>query len=137
MRSDLIVAGATLTEMLERENAALAAMDLRAAAAMFPAKDAAASAFAMAESALHDGMAAALNAEQQRLARALAERLRELAEANRRLLERAINVQGQVLGTIARAVAQAPQRSPPPRYGATGAVAQAGRQPPVVLWSRV
>lgn len=136
MKPDLIEAGAMLADMLERENAALAAMDLPSAAALFPAKDAAASAFAGAEAALRDGMAAALTAEQQRLARALAERLRDLAELNRRLLERAINVQGHVLGTIARAVAQTPQRAQPPRYGANGAVARAGGQPPVVLWSR-
>jgi len=136
MKPDLIAAARVLADTLERENAALAAMDLAGAAALYPRKDAAASAFTAAQEQAADGMTSVLDAEQQRLAKELAERLRALAEENRRLLERAIHVQGHVLGTIARAVAQVTPRMQPPRYGATGAMAEVRRQPPVVLSAR-
>jgi flagellar biosynthesis/type III secretory pathway chaperone len=131
-----IAAGRALATLLERENAALAAMDLAGAAALYPAKDAAAAALAAAQREAGEAMRPALDAEQHRLAHELAERLRVLAEENRRLLERAIQVQGQVLGTIARAVAMSAPRAQPPRYGATGAFSHARRQAPVVLSAR-
>ena len=141
MKPDLIATGEALADTLERENIALAAMDLAGAAALYPAKDAAATAFTAAQdraaqALLGDSMTAALDAEQQRLAQHLAERLRALAEENRRLLERAIHVQGHVLGTIARAVSQVGPRTQGPRYGARGTMAEARRQPPVVLSAR-
>ena len=136
MKPDMIAASRTLATILERENAALAALDLARAASLYPAKSAAAAALTAAQAAAGDTMRAALDAEQQRLARELAERLRALAEENRRLLERAIHVQGQVLGTIARAVAMSAPRAQPPRYGATGALSHVRRQAPVVLSAR-
>ncbi len=136
MKPGMFTAGEALADTLARENVALAAMDLAAAAALYPDKEAAAAAFAAARETLGDGMAETLDAEQRRMARDLAERLRRLVEENRRLLERAIHVQGHVLGTIARAVAQVSPRLPPPRYGARGTIADASRQPPVVLSAR-
>jgi hypothetical protein len=136
MKPGMIEAGRALAAVLERENAALTAMDLPGAAALYPVKDAAAAALKAAQSDAGDGMAATLDAEQRRLARELAERLRDLIEENRRLLQRAIHVQGQVLGTIARAVAMSTPRAQPPRYGATGAFAHIRRQAPVVLSAR-
>ncbi len=129
----LIAAGETLAQTLAHENAALEAMDLAGAAALYPRKDAAATRFAQAQK--QDSMTTLLDEEQRRLARELAERLRRLVEENRRLLERAIHVQGHVIGTVARAMAQAP-RAQAPRYAATGLIAGARRQPPVVLSSR-
>jgi flagellar biosynthesis/type III secretory pathway chaperone len=136
MKPGIVEAGRALAAALERENAALTAMDLPGAAALYPAKDAAATALKAAQLELDEGLAAALDAQQRRLARELAERLRELIEKNRRLLERAIHVQGQVLGTIARAVAMSTPRAQPPRYGASGALAQMRRPAPVVLSAR-
>jgi hypothetical protein len=136
MKPDLIATGEALAETLEHENVALAAMDLNGAAALYPRKDAAAAAFTAAQEQFGERMSAALDQEQRRLARALADRLRALAEENRRLLERAIHVQGHVLGTIARAVAQVGPRVQPPRYGARGTLAETRRQPPVVLSAR-
>ena len=136
MKPDMIAAAEALAETLERENAALAAMDLAGAAALYPRKDAAAAAFAAAQKRLGDTMASALDAEQQRLARHLAERLRALADENRQLLERAIQVQGHVVGTIARAVSQMAPRAQAPRYGARGAMAETRRLPPVMLSAR-
>jgi hypothetical protein len=129
----LIEAGETLAETLARENAALDAMDFAAATALYPRKDAATAAFENAQR--QAGMIDALDEEQRRLARELAERLRRLIEENRRLLERAIHVQGHVIGTVARAMAQAP-RANAPRYAATGHMAAVRRQPSVVLSSR-
>jgi hypothetical protein len=136
MKRDMFEAGLALAEALERENVALAAMDLATAAALFPRKDAAATAFTSARERMGEGLESALDAEQQRLAQALAERLRALAEENRQLLERAIHVQGHVLGTIARAVSQVSPRAQAPRYGARGTMADVRRQPPVMLSAR-
>ncbi len=137
MKPTMIEAGRAMAAVLERENAALRVMDLPGAAALYPHKDAAATALKAAQSESDDGMSAALDTEQRRLARELAERLRDLIEENRRLLGQAIHVQGQVLGTIARAVAMSTPRAQPARYGASGALAQMRRQQPVVLSARV
>lgn len=136
MKPEMLTAGEALADTLERENAALAIMDLAAAAALYARKDAAATAFSAAQERLGEGLEAALDAEQARLAQALAERLRTLAEENRRLLERAIHVQGHVIGTIARAVSQVTPRNQPPRYGARGTMTEQRRQQPVMLSAR-
>jgi hypothetical protein len=121
MTDDPVEAAERLAAVLKRENAALAAMDLRGAAAMLVAKQAAA---ADLLAALAGG--GAPPPLQARL-------LHDLAGENRRRLEHAIAVQGRVIGLIARALRSA---SPPaPRYGATGAMA-AGRTAPVALSAR-
>ena len=136
MTRSIIDAADALARTLEQENAALTVLDLLAAAALYPRKDAAAADFTAAQVALADRMTSALDAEQQRVARELAERLRRVVEENRRLLERAIVVQGHVLGTVARAIAKSSPRAQPPRYGARGTYADVKRQPPVMLSAR-
>lgn len=122
MSTTLTTAAAALADVLAQENAALAALDLAAAAALLEAKQAAAEAFAAAQA--ED--APPLDG------RDLAVRLRELAAQNRQLLERAIRVQRRVLGIIAKAL------PPPaaPRYGASGTL-RAGAVAPVIVSARV
>ena len=100
MSPDLIDAAIRLADALVRENQALAALDLPRAASMLADKQRAADAFFAAQTLLADGTPAEPNAA----ARDVAARLGTLAEENRRLLERAIAVQGRVIGTLARAV---------------------------------
>jgi hypothetical protein len=126
MTPALIRSAVELADVLARENAALAALDLAGAAAMLPEKSRAASAFAeQAHADSGDDGPPAL------LARHVAERLCVLAEENRRLLERGIAVQGRVIACIARAV----PRSGVPRYGANGGLT-GERARPLALSSR-
>ena len=91
MSKDPIAAAAALAETLEAENAALAALDLPRAAGLLGEKQRAVAEFAEAEP----------NPAADRMAR----RLRALALENKRLLERAIAVQGRVIGVVAQAAA--------------------------------
>lgn len=127
----LIAAAEALAATLARENAALSALDLAGAAALLGEKSHAAAAFAAALRAAPP--ATALAGGQRRIAEQLAGRLRDLATDNRRLLERAIFVQGRVLGTIARAL---PKAAIAPRYGARGVLTQAGSARPYSLSAR-
>ena len=120
MRAALHDAAAALADTLAAENAALAAFDLRRAAALLPAKQAAA-----------DALAALLSAAPEDATEPLAARLRDLLAENRVLLERAIRVQGRVLHLVAQALPQPPTR----RYGATGAAAS-GSVAPVIVSAR-
>lgn len=117
MSGALHEATVALAETLAQENAALAALDLGAAAALLPAKQAAAEAFMQACTA----SSAATDA-------ALAARLRDLAEENQRLLEHGIRVQTRVLGLVVRAL---PGRAIS-RYGATGTPAPAEMRAAIV-----
>ena len=90
-----------LADVLERENAALAAMDLPMAASLLAAKNAALTAL----SAAHGGPVPPV---------ALARRQDALAQNNRRLLERAMAAQEGVIGIVARAAAAA---AAPSSYG--------------------
>jgi len=121
MTDDPVEAAERLAAVLKRENAALAALDLRGATAMLAEKQAAAAELLAALAG--GGAPPPLHA---RL-------LRDLAGENRRRLEHAIAVQGRVIGLIARALRSA--APPAPRYGATGAMA-AGRAAPVALSAR-
>lgn len=121
MNQDPIEAAERLADVLRRENAALAAMDLRGAAALLAEKQAAAT--ALLDSLAGGGAPRPLHA---RL-------LSDLAAENRRRLEHAIAVQGRVIGLIARALRNA--TPPAPRYGASG-VMVAGRPAPVTLSAR-
>ena len=89
-----------LASILERENAALAAMDLTAAAALLPEKTA-------VLAALPD---ATPGAEAD-----TARRVAGLAKENKDLLERAIAAQERVIGIVARAAV-----SVQPVYGGSG-----------------
>ncbi len=113
MSVELIAAGVRLADALEQENAALAALDLRGAAAMLDTKQQALAAFTAA--GLHPGSATRANADLL----ALAWRLDAAAAANRQLLERGIAVQSRVLAVIAGAA----PRARAPRYGAGGRIA--------------
>lgn len=120
MNSGLIAAAIRLADVLATENAALAALNMPAAARLLPEKLAATDAFAAVQ-------AAAAAATKQRGARrpgaeleAVARRLRELAAENRRLLERAMLVQGRVIATVAKAARATAERASP-SYGAHGA----------------
>ena len=125
MIQPLIAAAATLAELLDRENAALRALDFTGAVALFPAKQRAADTFAVAQTQL-GALPPALRPEFERTAR----RLKDLAAENRRLLERAITVQGRVIGIIVKALPRALDKAP--GYGAQGANNRA-RLPPVAL----
>jgi hypothetical protein len=93
-------AAARLEAILLAENEALERHDAVTATALLDEKLAAANALSGAEISLEAG-----------------ERLRALAAENRRLLERAIKVQGRIIAMVARAA----QKSPPvSRYGARG-----------------
>lgn len=107
--SAMLAAAARLERVLQAENAALQTLDMVALPALLPEKQAAAAGLAAAE---------APPARTPEFA-ALAERLRGLAAENRRLLERAIEVQDRVLRLVAGAAQQAGRRDAA-RYGAAG-----------------
>ena len=116
---DPTTAALRLLGVLDRENAALATLDLARAASMLAEKEEAVAAFTHA---CRNGRAAPDLA-------GLATRLGEAASRNRQLLERGIAVQGRVLAVIARAVPRALAAPAPgrcsPRYGAHGCAAPA------------
>ncbi len=92
MISALIDSAVALAALLEEENRALAALDLAAAAALAERKRSAVDRFVAAEQTLRK--AGTRTAGHQREAvKELGERLGALAEANRRMLERAIAAQ--------------------------------------------
>ncbi|MBS0560731.1 MAG: hypothetical protein JSR21_11820 [Proteobacteria bacterium] len=128
MTPQMIDTAVRLADVLARENAALAAMDLAGAASMLDEKSRAAEAFAAARSGAERAAGTGAPAD---LARQVAARLVSLAEENRRLLERGIAVQGGVLGCILRTAKPAG----PQRYRASGAPA-GDRANPVALSAR-
>jgi hypothetical protein len=119
-----------LAEALGAENAALVRLDLAAAAELGRDKRQAADAFAAAYSAAHRSGARADGPERARTEE-LTIRLRALTSENRRLLERAIELQSRVIETIAGAA-----RPPGPgTYGERG-YRREGRSMPVSVLSR-
>lgn len=123
MRSEAMQAAEGLVEVLARENAALAAMDLPSATALVEAKRAAAEAFVSAQAkAATTGVVAVPE---------VVRRLRELAAENRLLLERAMAVQQRVLAIIAEAAPRASAQAP--RYGAAGGLVGRGSALPVAV----
>ncbi|HST75300.1 MAG TPA: hypothetical protein VLJ20_08010 [Acetobacteraceae bacterium] len=128
MSPALIDAAIRLADALARENQALAALDLPRAAGMLADKQRAADAFLAAQALLQNGAPAA---EPNAAAKDVAARLGTLAEENRRLLERAIAVQGRVIGTLARAVRPAALG-----YGAHGGRTVASRPGAIALSAR-
>ncbi len=120
----LLAAMNRLVEVLERENAALAAMDLPRAAAMLAEKTDALAALAAAGGGAgeHPGLLPA------------ARRVDDLARKNRRLLERAIVAQQRVIGVVAAAAAAASVTAEP-FYGASGRQTRAAG--PMALSTRV
>ncbi|MDR3537441.1 MAG: hypothetical protein P4L71_13170 [Acetobacteraceae bacterium] len=125
MNEDLVAIAVRLADVLQRENTALAALDLARAASMVAEKRFAADAFALAQ-----GVAGALD-DQPKVVD-VATRLRDLADENRLLLERAIAVQSRVIGVIARAMPP----STTPRYAATGTLTRSARPVAFTLSAR-
>ena len=116
--TDQLSATVQLADVLAVENAALRAVDIRRAAAMLGRKQAALAALTSATAA---------GPEQRAAMQAAVGRLRSLAEENRRLLERAIEVQSRVLGVLAGVA----RRARAPGYGRSGAYAT----PPPQGWA--
>ena len=92
----LLGAAERLAHVLDAENAALRALDVNAALAVLDAKRAAMAELETAMRAAPPGPATPL--------RAAAIRLAEAAADNKRLLERAIGVQSDVIALLARAI---------------------------------
>ena len=113
--TDVLTAAATrLANVLAEENTALAVFDLRRATTLLADKEAATRALLAAQQSAPGS-----------LGRPTAIRLADLLKENRRLLERAMTVQGQVIGILAGALRKA---AGPGRYAASGTPAHA-RQP--------
>ena len=122
MTQTLPEAARRLAAVLERENVALAAMDLPAATALLEEKTAALA--ALREASAESPPSPDREPEGRRLA--------ALAADNHALLERAMVAQQRVIGIVAQAAALALEE---PAYGARG---QAGRAAgPVALATRV
>lgn len=115
MTPELIDAVGRLADTLARENAALGALDLAGAAGMLAEKNAAIAAFNAANDQARRTGPYMVAGRQRAETLKQAERLRDLAAKNKRLLERAIAVQGRVIGTIVASAKPAAQR-----YGAKG-----------------
>ncbi|WP_439595632.1 hypothetical protein [Falsiroseomonas sp.] len=130
MMQPLIVAAHRLTEALRAENEALARLDLTSAAALARPKQQASDAFAAAYDAARRTDSKAEGADRARVEE-LALRLRDLGAENRRLLERAIDLQSRVIETIAGATR--PAR--PGTYGEHG-LHRDGRHAPLSLSAR-
>lgn len=111
----LIDAGVRLAGLLEAENRALAALDLPAAAALAEPKRQAVEAFVAAEAAARKAGARAAAADRETV-RSLSQRLEALAQANRRMLERALAAQDALVRVLTEAAQPLDGR-----YAATGA----------------
>jgi hypothetical protein len=131
MIEHLMLAAHRLAEALGAENEALARLDLAAAAELATTKRQASDAFAAAYDAASRTGTRAAGPDRAR-AEEIATRLRELTAENRRLLERAIELQSRVIETIAGA-AKPPG---PGTYGERGRVRE-GRGGAMALAARV
>jgi hypothetical protein len=118
---DLTQAAVALAATLVAENQALIGLDFRRAAALLDEKRRAADAFAAA-------------AQDRQVAADVVTRLRDLAAENKRLLERAVLVQGRVIGAVVRAIPKVVGGVP--RYGAGGAFTGNTRMRPMALSAR-
>jgi hypothetical protein len=130
MKQALMQSAIALADALAEENRALGSLELKCAAALLDAKLRATSALIAAQAREASAPPAARTRKEQM--EATAARLRDLAAENKRLLERAITVQGRVIGCIVGAL---PKPGSAPRYGASGAFA-GGRVRPMALSAR-
>ena len=110
----------TLVTILERENAALAAMDLRRATALLAEKSAAV-----------DAYATSCRTRTTAPQRDLVARIDTLVAENGALLDRAMNAQREILAAIVTATRRA--RGGATRYTARGTMAGDGRTPMAML----
>jgi hypothetical protein len=132
MTQKLLQSATLLADTLAAENRALAGLDFAHAVALLDAKLRATDAFVAARA--HAASAPDELRNRRHLVEDVATRLRELAAENKRLLERAVIVQGRVIGAIVRAVPKA--TGGVPRYGAGGALAETTRMRPMALSAR-
>lgn len=132
MMDALLAAGQRLAEALRAENEALAALDLPRAAGLTTVKVQASDAFAAAYAAATKTGTRAEGAAKQDAA-AMTTRLQALGAENRRLLQRAIAIQAQVIETIAGA---ALPRTAAPGYGAAGRPASLRQALPLAMATR-
>jgi hypothetical protein len=132
MTQQLLQSAGALADTLAAENRALAGLDFVRAVTLLGAKLRATDAFIAA----HEQVASAPDEMRgrRRLFTDVAARLRELAAENKRLLERAVIVQGRVIGAIVSAVPKVVGGVP--RYGAGGVLAETTRVRPMALSSR-
>jgi hypothetical protein len=121
-----IAAAGVLAGTMIEENTALAALDLPRAAAMLADKQRAVAGFLAARAAQRTDVPRAV-------LEPLAQRLMSLSEANRALLERAIAVQRQVIGIVARAFAPGAAAS---GYSAQGTLGHHARPAAFALCAR-
>ena len=142
MTRALIEAAERLQATLLAENAALEALDFPRATALLAEKEAASLALSQAQAAIRaagaeaqPGQARTAGADPAMRERAveLGQSLQALVEANRTLLERAIAVQGRVIGIVTGAARQA---MPAPGYGMRGRPAPSGRAAAYALVAR-
>jgi len=138
--STLIAVASRLAETLEQENAALDAFDIARATGLVDAK---AQALNDMQMLIAERAAARAEANQPTACRdekaeveRLGRRLMIAAERNKRLLQRALVVQGRIIGMIARAVPRAMAMNAS-RYGAQGRIHAQDLKQPFALSSRV
>lgn len=125
MSNELKEAAGRLADLLTRENDALKRLDLSAAVALVPAKEAAlADLTKQPDTRMLPAMVGLA---------ALGQRLGELASENQALLERAIAVQTRIVRIIARADATPPASA---RYGIPGARTLSHRPAAIALSTR-
>ncbi len=101
---DIVSAAADLAATIKSENAALAALDFRTAVLLLERKQLHGQAFMAAQART---LANELHGISRTQLRQLAGELGELSAENKRLLERAMVVQGRVIASLARAVPRA------------------------------
>ncbi len=130
MIQEFLQSVAALADTLAEENRALAGLDFGRAVMLLETKQRATDAFAAAHhAATPDAMRT-----RRSLVEPLVRRLRDLADENKRLLERAVTVQGRVIGAIAGAIPKTIGGAP--RYGSRGALADVSRMRPIALSAR-
>jgi hypothetical protein len=129
MTTELLDAAALMAATLKAENAALAALDIGAAVRVYPRKRDAMAALTRAHATANP------TAEQREQAQVLTRALFDLTSENRRLLERALTVQGRIMRTLARAAPRA--FAPTSRYRADGRIAGPNRPLAFALSARI
>lgn len=129
MTTELLDAASAMAEALQAENAALASLDIGAAVQMYARKRDAAAALTAARAT------ATPTAGQRQQAETLTRTLLDLTRENKRLLERALYVQGRIMRTLARAAPRA--FAAMPRYRADGRIVAANRPLAFALSARI
>ena len=132
MNQELLQSATRLADTLAAENRALAGLDFARAVALLGAKLRAADEFVAARA--QAGAAPDEMRNWRSSVEEVATRLRDLAAENKRLLERAVVVQGRVIGAIVHAIPKAVGGVP--RYGAGGALAESTRMRPMAFSAR-